>query len=257
MNDQKPQGGHGHDTPSTPSGMNPPEKPFLEMPHHPQERRHVHVTLVVIVGIIILLVLGKLLQGPNQVPATDNQNEQTEQTKTTDTSSAAPLVIEQDAVFESRAQAEETINTSQGKPFTNSPAEHIFGGAVNDPLQEGTVYFATSDGSLLTHFVGIYKFETQSRRWHRLHKRTYTPDDTGQTAALRVLGLRDRQLIVFQDRLNRQPAPCESLWLLGAAQEELFTLDLENPQEGLAPYTLDAAIKQEQQEIIDACQKLP
>lgn len=151
-------------------------------------------------------------------------------------------------------RAENIINSTQGKNPGTKAAEFIQAGIVPDPEEAGIYYFATSTPNAESNFVGVYKYNLDNANWHRLTKDTFTPDDRDQTAMLRVLGKEGGNLILMKDRMNRAIGSCESLWLQGLEKGfGLFTLKIDEPLHGLLPYELPAALRNSEQEKVNAC----
>lgn len=259
MQDHVPQGGPELNPSPSPAPEPTPVSPNqgqFPLPDDPEQQptRRVNSTVIVIIGILALLVLGHLLT-PNNASdenASDAQpQEQREERQATEEVSTDTVDPNE---FAERDQAHASINQSQGKPVTGPNAERIVPGVIEDGDQEDVVYFATSNANAAEHFVGVYSYNTQTRRWHRLIKRTFTPNDDGVTSMLRVIGKEGRNLILFQDRLDRTPQPCHSDWLTGAEENALFSIDLDNLRDGLSTYKLASDTRSEEETRVSTCQ---
>lgn len=156
--------------------------------------------------------------------------------------------------FSDLERAERIINSTQGKNPNTKLAEFIQTGIVADPEKEGIYYFATSTPNAQSSFAGIYQYNIANAYWHRLLKKTFLPDTQGHTAMWRVLGQEGQDLIIMNDKMNREVGSCESLWLKGTEDGfGLFTLNIDKPLKGFAHYDLPESLRASEQEKVDSC----
>ncbi len=142
--------------------------------------------------------------------------------------------------FERVIEAEQTINTTQGKTGATGNLEQIVYGIVTDPNTPDTVYFATSSNNPKENFVGIYRYNTRTRHWQRLYKHTFVATETEPVKRLHVVGIEGEDLIITEGRLGDLPDPCTSPLL---ASRERSTLSLKYANDGLKPFTLSEEAK--------------
>lgn len=117
-------------------------------------------------------------------------------------------------------KAESSINNSQGKEDTES----IVYGVIESGDHH---YFATNEEAEDGTFVGIYKYDVETRDWERLYKATL--DEDSSYKQLHVLGYVDNKLVIRTTKIDTE-AECYHPFMDGAGiSEDLVTLDIDNP----------------------------
>lgn len=147
-------------------------------------------------------------------------------------------------------QAEMIINQSQGKTGAAGNLEQIVYGIVKDPETPTTLYFATSANHPTENFVGVYRYDTLTRRWTRLFKETYRSGDGQEVKRLHVVGTTGTELILTQDRLGDLLPPCTSPLL---TSQTLYSLSLIQAQDGLKPFQLTEEARGIEEERQSSC----
>lgn len=152
--------------------------------------------------------------------------------------------------FEEAERAERIINTSQGKNPGTQGSEEIVYGIVRDESNDDIVYFATSSVNPdKANFVGVYKYEIESGRWHRLSKSILNANQDGTLPMWRIVGKMGSKLILLQDLVGNRLGLCDSLWLLPEkGPYGLYSLDLENPGDGLKQYDISSDLRDQELE---------
>ena len=159
--------------------------------------------------------------------------------------------------FEGREQAEFIINSTQSKLEGTEEYERVQSGIVEDGEVENLVYFSTyaHNTELNEVFVGVYKYDAVTYRWHRLYKKTYKADGDVAPRYLRVIGKQGGDLVLFMDSLDSEFDSCDSYWLVGAELDnyELMTLNIENSLDGPLTYEAPAELLEEERENTTTC----
>ncbi len=157
--------------------------------------------------------------------------------------------------FKDLTQAKEIINTSQGKTSDKEEIEMIIYGIVESD-KENMVYFATKNLNKNTGevFTGIYHYNTETNRWHRIYKNTFIKSEDESTSYLRVIGRMGNQLILFKDNTKREKENCSSYWLMGDESEyELSLLYIDSPYSEFETFHVPQKLKDEETKRIKEC----
>jgi hypothetical protein len=230
---------------------------------NPEEKKKLPWFPIVIILVTVLIIFVAAGRGEeNEEADTDTTDGEGTNAEMTEEGDEAPqdllATTELNATdFEGRDQAEYIINSTQGKIEGTDAYERIQSGIVEDGDIENTVYFSTSsfDKELNETFVGIYKYDTVTYRWHRLYKNTYKADGDVAASFFRVIAKQGTDLILFMDSLESEFDACDSYWVIGtdADNYDLYTLSIENSLDGPQAFEAPADLLETERANVTAC----
>ena len=161
--------------------------------------------------------------------------------------------------------AQNTINESQGK---DEGAEKIQFGIVQDPNIKEWFYFATVDANDSEgEFLGIYRYETDTRNWERLYKETNVIEEPGDFRYnYHILGYDEQSLIVQRAAGDFSPGPCAEPLLLDTQTTQvrgedttvvspLYAMSLENPYGNWQEHELPEDVREQYEATQTECEK--
>ncbi|PIR47489.1 hypothetical protein COV06_03500 [Candidatus Uhrbacteria bacterium CG10_big_fil_rev_8_21_14_0_10_50_16] len=224
-------------------------------------QRSVNKTWVIISAVLLLVIvtLVLVLRHPKEPTLPTVQTIEDVLEKKREVSTYTYLTPSE---WDQTAFAEKAINESQGK---DDGQEKIEFGIVQNPDQPTQYYFATSERVSDTElFLGIYQYDSATRVWERLYKKTVTITTPIDVYAFHVLGLHNGSLIVQRNQSSYSPGPCyDPLLSLGTkiqtpegereAVSPLLELNLEDPYGQWEQHTLPDTIRTKQEEASVTC----
>jgi hypothetical protein len=238
----------------------PENKEGQENISHQEEKKKIPWFPILVILITVLIVFMAAQREDTNETTTDTTDQEgvAEQMTEGNTPAELPSTTYLNAdTFEGRTQAEDIINSTQGKAEGTDDYERIQSGIVEDTEEENIVYFATlaHNTELNEVFVGVYKYDTLTYRWHRLYKNTYKADGDVSARYLRVVGKQGGDLILFMDALDSEFDTCDSYWLIGteSSEHDLLTLNIENSLDGLQDYEAPTDLIDEERTNVTNC----
>ena len=239
----------------------PENKEEQENTSSQEEKKKIPWFPIVVILVTVLIVFVAAQREGEQETDTDTTDQEGSTEEVVEGDEAAPELpattyVNTDA-FEGREQAEYVINSTQSKAEGTDAFERVQSGIVADSELENTVYFATyaHDTDLNDTFVGVYKYDTVTYRWHRLYKNTYKADGDVAPRFLRVVGKQGGDLVLFMDALDSEFDSCDSYWLIGAESSEydLLTLNIEDSLDGPQAYEAPSDLLEEERAVVTDC----
>ena len=234
------------------------ESPVSQTPESPQKKSKPLFPIVMVIAVLLILffVMQEETLDTDLLPS---QEEVTNENGSTASNSDSVHFVDDvlsPEEFEGIEKAEYIINSNQGKEKVMETYETLEFGIVADEQIENAVYFTTSalQTSEQKMFVGVYQYDTETFRWQRLYKNTYSANEDESYPLLRVIGKEGSTLFLFKDVNDREMEECESLWLL--ADDEvysLWTLDTKDLYAGLSTYELPEERRADAQEKVAGC----
>jgi len=219
------------------------------------------ITLAVVILILLVFSLSK---DSARQQETKNVTDTTQQNTTTKKSKSNYNTINK-SDWKGAEKAQEIINSTQNQAPNE---ETINNSIIQDPDDENIFYFATElltfsqedPNKIETAFTGIYKYNTKSYNWERIHKSKITPTNNIHHKT-HVLGFTNNKLILQIIESDYSPGPCSTPWLAEKSETKGFqitsglkTLDLNNPYNKFEDYKLDNKTKQEKQQNQQDCE---
>lgn len=221
-----------------------------------------HQTLIYLIASIAIVVLLFIANSTNNTDTIEREKNNTNNTikktdEVIDEKIGLTNLIQATELkdFQDLKQAKEIINSSQGKTSNTEEMEILVHGIVESD-KENMVYFATKNLNKNTNeiFTGIYHYNTETNRWHRIYKNNFTKNEDGSINYLRVIGRMGNQLILFKDSTKLEKEDCASYWLMGDKPEhELSLLYIDNPYSEFETFPVPQKLKDSETKKVKEC----